>query len=176
VFMLSENWTYASSCNRPDFKTTPWLVSSTSLGESSPATWVNFQSTKGVSLKSVNTESLHETGCVGYSVRYESQTVAPMRRWDQLLRQWRILRHLREHSGGASVVEIGNYLNTPVRSIYRDVETLLQVGFPIDRVWYGRHAWLKWNRQGGVIHPVDATPPQAANSSRVSESRVGRST
>ena len=52
-------------------------------------------------------------------------------RGDQLVRQWRLVRLLFAHQGGATVEDMARVLSTRKRSIYRDLEVLRKAGFNV---------------------------------------------
>jgi predicted DNA-binding transcriptional regulator YafY len=55
----------------------------------------------------------------------------PMGRGDQLARQWRIIRSLISAKHGKTVADLVKDENCHPRTIYRDLETIQQAGFPI---------------------------------------------
>lgn len=52
-------------------------------------------------------------------------------RGDQLARQWRILQHIDSKRYGLTAAELAELTDTPVRTIYRDLEALDKAGFPL---------------------------------------------
>ena len=52
-------------------------------------------------------------------------------RGTQLARQWKILRLLESRRRGVSAAEISSALEVPIRTVYRDLEALLEAGFPL---------------------------------------------
>ena len=44
-----------------------------------------------------------------------------------IIRQWKILGLIKSHHYGVSVKEIAEYLETPIRTIYRDLQILASV-------------------------------------------------
>ena len=54
-------------------------------------------------------------------------------RGDQLARQWRIIRAIEASLNGLTVKEIAQREETRIRAIYRDLEALQALGFPLYR-------------------------------------------
>lgn len=52
-------------------------------------------------------------------------------RGDQLARQWKIICLLESRKSGLSAAEISSYLDTHVRTVYRDLEAIQEAGFPV---------------------------------------------
>jgi predicted DNA-binding transcriptional regulator YafY len=49
----------------------------------------------------------------------------------QLARQWKIIRLLESRKRGLTITELSDELNSPARTIYRDLEALQEAGFPL---------------------------------------------
>ena len=52
-------------------------------------------------------------------------------RGDHLARQWRLIRAIETSPNGLTVTEVANREETGIRIIYRDLEALQAVGFPL---------------------------------------------
>ena len=52
-------------------------------------------------------------------------------RGDQLARQWRILRRIEANRHGLTAFEIAAAVDVSLRTVYRDLETLQEAGFPL---------------------------------------------
>jgi predicted DNA-binding transcriptional regulator YafY len=52
-------------------------------------------------------------------------------RGDQLARQWRIIRAIEASRSGLTVAELAKMESTGVRTIYRDLEAVMEAGFPL---------------------------------------------
>lgn len=52
-------------------------------------------------------------------------------RGNQLVRQWKIIKLIERRKHGISVADIGNELEVPLRTVYRDLEALHESGFPL---------------------------------------------
>ena len=61
-----------------------------------------------------------------------------MARNAQVVRQWRLLRHLSKNPRGCQAEELARVLRAPLRSIYRDLRALEDAGFPIWSQYVGR--------------------------------------
>jgi predicted DNA-binding transcriptional regulator YafY len=52
-------------------------------------------------------------------------------RGSQLARQWKIIKLMESRKRGISAADISNELEAPVRTIYRDLESIQEAGFPV---------------------------------------------
>lgn len=68
-------------------------------------------------------------------------------RGDSLVRQWRILMLLAQSCEGHSALDIADKLGEPVRTIYRDLDTLQRAGFPFYTCRVGRQS--RWKLMDG---------------------------
>lgn len=65
-------------------------------------------------------------------------------RGTQVARQWKIIRLIERRESGLSIEELANKLETPVRTIYRDLEALQESGFPLYSEIVDRRAYWKF--------------------------------
>jgi len=52
-------------------------------------------------------------------------------RGTQLARQWKIIRIIESRRTGITINDLASQLDVPVRSVYRDLEAILEAGFPL---------------------------------------------
>jgi len=68
-------------------------------------------------------------------------------RGEQLARQWQIIRILESRKYGISAAELATELKASVRTVYRDIDTLMFAGFPITNSDSGKgFSWLEGHR------------------------------
>jgi|DewCreStandDraft_4_1066084.scaffolds.fasta_scaffold24385_2 predicted DNA-binding transcriptional regulator YafY len=68
-------------------------------------------------------------------------------RGEQLARQWQIIRILESRKYGISAAELAEELKASVRTVYRDIDTLMFAGFPITNSNSGKgFSWLEGHR------------------------------
>ncbi len=76
-----------------------------------------------------------------------------MPRYQQVVRQWKLLRRLEQTPGGVTVAEFTSDQDSSKRNIYRDLEALQEAGFPLyqDPI-DGQHRWRLTDnfRKGGL--------------------------
>ncbi len=65
----------------------------------------------------------------------------------QLTREWRLLRELQAEPRGRTYVELAKALGAAPRTVYRDLKTLQQAGFPIERARL--HTKSVWRMSAG---------------------------
>ena len=65
-----------------------------------------------------------------------------MPRYQQVVRQWKLIRRLEQAPGGLSVAELSAEQEVSRRNTYRDLEALQEAGFPLyqDQI-DGEHRW-----------------------------------
>jgi proteasome accessory factor B len=69
-----------------------------------------------------------------------------------LVRQWRLIKILSGRRLGAGVRELAEELHVGEKTIRRDLQTFLDVGFPLEQC-SGQHGRKTWSMQAGRDHP-----------------------
>jgi predicted DNA-binding transcriptional regulator YafY len=65
-------------------------------------------------------------------------------RGSQVARQWKIIKLIEGRESGLTIEDLANRLDTPVRTIYRDLEALQESGFPLYSEVLDRRAFWKF--------------------------------
>jgi predicted DNA-binding transcriptional regulator YafY len=86
----------------------------------------------------------------------------------QLARQWKILRLLESRKQGISVAEISAQLESPTRTIYRDLEAIQEAGFPVYSEREDRNSYWRMmdGFQASLPLPLTATELMSLHMSR----------
>ncbi|MBM3301061.1 MAG: transcriptional regulator [Deltaproteobacteria bacterium] len=89
-------------------------------------------------------------------------------RGTQLVRQWRILRLLESRKRGLTASEIASELDAPARTVYRDLESIQQAGFPVfTERGDGNSYWkLMEGFKAGIPLPLTTTELMSLHMSR----------
>ena len=69
-----------------------------------------------------------------------------------LVRQWRLIKILSGKRLGAGVRELAEELRVGEKTIRRDLQTFVEVGFPLEQT-SGEHGRKTWSMQAGRDHP-----------------------
>jgi predicted DNA-binding transcriptional regulator YafY len=67
----------------------------------------------------------------------------PAMRGTQLARQWKIIKMIESRKTGVSGLELAQELETPLRTVYRDLEAIQEAGFPIYNERVGKNSYWK---------------------------------
>ncbi len=65
-------------------------------------------------------------------------------RGTQMARQWKIIRLMESRKYGISGNELASELDTPLRTMYRELEAIQEAGFPLYR-----QRWQKFGLEDG---------------------------
>jgi predicted DNA-binding transcriptional regulator YafY len=86
----------------------------------------------------------------------------------QLARQWKILQILESRKNGLSAVEVAHELDIPLRTVYRDLESIQEAGFPLytEKVDKNSHWILMDGFKSGFPLPLTATELMSLHISR----------
>ena len=89
-------------------------------------------------------------------------------RGTQLARQWKIIRLLESRKRGLGAKEISNELGEDLRTVYRDLESIQDAGFPIYTVREGKKAYwrLLESHNSGMNIPLTVTELMSLHVSR----------
>jgi len=89
-------------------------------------------------------------------------------RGTQLTRQWKIIRLLESRKRGLTITELSDELNSPARTIYRDLEALQEAGFPLYSEKEEKQAYWKFVQgyKAAAAIPFTATELMSLHMSR----------
>lgn len=75
-------------------------------------------------------------------------------RGTQLIRQWKIIRFLLRYHQGFGATELAGMIGAPIRTVYRDMEALKEVGFPLEQVRDGKYSTWRLRTDGSEIREL----------------------
>ena len=79
-------------------------------------------------------------------------------RGDQMARQWKIIQFIESHRNGISVADLAEKTDSLPRTVYRDLEALLEGGFPLYTDKDGKNSlWKMMDTYKGFPVPMTRT-------------------
>jgi predicted DNA-binding transcriptional regulator YafY len=91
----------------------------------------------------------------------------PNMRGDQIVRQWKIIQFIESHRNGISVADLAEKTESLPRTVYRDLDALLEGGFPLYTDKDGKNSlWKMMDTYKGFPVPMTRTELMALYMSR----------